>query len=52
MNGRYLTLAGQIRRDLKDLETVVERSQQIWEQYQTSQNDQFLDGIALSQNRQ
>jgi len=32
----------------KDLETVVERSQQIWEQYQTSQNDQFLDGVALN----
>ena len=48
MNGRYLTLAGRIRREFKDLETVVERSQQIWEQYQTSQNDQFLDGIALN----
>lgn len=29
MNGRYLTLAGRIRRDLKDLETVVQRSKDI-----------------------
>jgi hypothetical protein len=33
MKGRYLTLAGRIRRDLKDLETVVQRSQDIWKQY-------------------
>jgi hypothetical protein len=48
MNGRYLTLAGRIRRDFKDLETVVQRSQQIWEQYEISQNDQFLDAVALN----
>lgn len=48
MNGRYLTLAGRIRRDLNDLQTVVQRSQEIWEQYQNSQNDQFLDGVALN----
>ncbi|AFZ50826.1 ribonuclease toxin HepT-like protein [Dactylococcopsis salina] len=48
MNGRYLTLAGRIRRDLKDLETVVQRSQDIWKQYETSQNDQFLDAVALN----
>jgi len=48
MNGRYLTLAGRIRRDLKDLETVVQRSQDIWQQYETSQNDQFLDAVALN----
>jgi len=48
MNGRYLTLAGRIRRDLKDLETVVQRSQEIWQQYKTSQNDQFLDAVALN----
>lgn len=48
MNGRYLTLAGRIRRDLKDLETVVQRSKDIWRQYETSQNDQFLDAVALN----
>lgn len=48
MNGRYLTLAGRIRRDLNDLETVVQRSQEIWEQYQNSGNDQFLDAVALN----
>jgi len=29
MNGRYLTLAGRIRRDLKNLEHVVQRCQSI-----------------------
>jgi len=48
MNGRYLTLSGRIRRDLKDLETVVQRSQDIWKQYEISQNDQFLDAVALN----
>ncbi len=48
MNGRYLTLAGRIRRDIKDLETVVERCQDIWQQYTTSQDDRFLDGVALN----
>lgn len=33
MNGRYLTLAGRIRRDLKELDQVVSRAQEIWEQY-------------------
>ena len=48
MNGRYLTLSGRIRRDLKDLETVVQRCQSIWQQYVLSDNDQFLDAIALN----
>ncbi|WP_071516617.1 hypothetical protein [Geitlerinema sp. PCC 9228] len=48
MNGRYLTLAGRIRRDIKDLETLVERCQDIWQQYTTSQDDRFLDGVALN----
>lgn len=48
MNGRYLTLAGRIRRDLQDLEQVVQRCQSIWEQYIISSNDQFLDAIALN----
>jgi trans-2-enoyl-CoA reductase len=48
MNGRYLTLAGRIRRDLKDLEQVVQRCQAIWEQYNLSNNDQLLDAIALN----
>ncbi len=48
MNGRYLTLAGRIRREIKDLEQVVQRSQTIWEQYQRQQNDGFLDGVALN----
>jgi len=43
-----LIVIGNQLRYIKDLETVVERSQQIWEQYQTSQNDQFLDGVALN----
>ena len=30
MNGRYLTLAGRIRREIKDLEQVVQRSQTIY----------------------
>jgi hypothetical protein len=48
MNGRYLTLAGRIRRDLQDLEQVVQRCQMIWEQYIASSNDQLLDAIALN----
>lgn len=48
MNGRYLTLAGRIRREIKDLERVVQRSQTIWEQYQRQQDDGFLDGVALN----
>lgn len=48
MNGRYLTLAGRIRREIKDLERVVQRSQTIWEQYQAQQDDGFLDGVALN----
>jgi uncharacterized protein YukE len=48
MNGRYLTLAGRIRRDLKDLDQVVSRAQEIWEQYAISGDDRFLDGVALN----
>jgi len=48
MNGRYLTLAGRIRRDLKDLEQVVQRCIAIKEQYALSHNDQLLDAIALN----
>lgn len=48
MNGRYLTLAGRIRRELQDLEDVVSRCVAIWQQYQVSQNDLFLDGVALN----
>ena len=51
MKTTYLAIAGRIRRELEEIEQVVERVQQIWRRYESSptdENDFFVDAAALN----
>ena len=51
MKTTYLAIAGRIRRELEEITQVVERVQQIWRQYKSSQpteNDFLVDAAALN----
>jgi hypothetical protein len=44
----YLAVAGRIRGDLRELESVVERSLSIWSRATHSQDDYYVDATALN----
>ncbi len=53
MKATYLAVAGRIRRDLQELNQVVERTQQIWQQGSTltqalAETSYYVDAVALN----
>jgi len=44
----YLAVAGRIRRELKELGRVVERTENIWQQAKTTADDYYVDATALN----
>ena len=51
MKTKYLTVAGRLRQELKEISQVVERVQQIWQQYESTQSqerDFLVDAVALN----
>lgn len=48
MNGLYLTIAGRIRRELQDLQQLVDRTIAIWQAGLSSGNDYYIDAVALN----
>lgn len=48
MNGKYLTLAGRIRQELSELNRVVERTANIWQEATRRNDDYHLDATALN----
>lgn len=48
MNGRYLTVGGEIRQEMAELERVVERTIRIWGRVQSEQDDDLIDAAALN----
>ncbi|MCK8824315.1 hypothetical protein [Fuchsiella alkaliacetigena] len=48
MNKRYLTLISRIEDELSDLEEVVERVEKAWQRVEKSNDDLYLDSVALN----
>lgn len=49
MNETYLAVAGRIRRELKEIDAVVERAQEIWEEANSSRDDDYhIDAVAIN----
>ena len=44
----YLALSARIIKELQELERVVERCEDIWQQAQASGDDRYIDGVALN----
>ena len=44
----YLALSARIAKELKELEHVVERCLDIWQQSEASGDDRYIDGVALN----
>lgn len=44
----YLALSARIRKELQELDRVVERCLDIWKQSEASGDDRYLDGVALN----
>jgi hypothetical protein len=48
MKSPYLALSARISKELQELERVVERCLDIWQQFEASSDDRYLDGVALN----
>lgn len=48
MNRKYLTLISRIEKELSELEKIIVRSQKAWKQSQVSNDDLYLDSVALN----
>lgn len=48
MNGDYLTVAGRIRREVRDVLRVVDRTESAWRKAQTETDDHYVDATALN----
>lgn len=48
MMPNYLALSARIAKELKELEQVVERCLDIWQQSKASGDDRYIDGVALN----
>jgi hypothetical protein len=44
----YLALSARVTKELQELESVVERCLDIWQQSEASSDDRYLDGVALN----
>jgi hypothetical protein len=48
MKSIYLALSARIKKELDELDQVVERCRDIWQQFETSGDDRYIDGVALN----
>jgi hypothetical protein len=48
MTGVYRTVAGRIRRDLRDTEEIGDRVQKIWRRYKDASDEYYVDAAALN----
>lgn len=48
MKETYLAVAGRIRRELEQVERVVDRAQTIWNQAKSAANDYHIDAVAFN----
>lgn len=48
MKEAYLAVAARIRRELEQIENVVQRAQMIWEQARPTEGDYYIDAVALN----
>jgi len=48
MKEAYLAVAGRIRQELKELEQVAERTEQIWQKIVATSDDYYVDATALN----
>lgn len=48
MTAAYRAVAGRIRQDLDDLDTITHRVEAIWDRYQGSDDEYYIDAVALN----